>query len=114
IRTPQPPGKPTFPGPLGATNWYSPSYSPRTGLFYISTWENYDQVFAEVEMLEYKYGQNSTGGILQPVPGQAPMPGMQRGAINTWHEGAARGIVKAIDPATATVKWSYEMPSLTH
>src|SRR5712671_6338018 len=28
IRTPQPPGAPTYPGPLGATNWYSPSYSP--------------------------------------------------------------------------------------
>ena len=28
IVTPQPPEKPTFPGPLGATNWYSPSYSP--------------------------------------------------------------------------------------
>jgi alcohol dehydrogenase (cytochrome c) len=113
IRTPQPPGKPTFPGPLGATNWYSPSYSPRTGLFYISTWENYGQVFAEGEKLEYKEGQNFTGGNLQPVPGQAPMPGMQRGAINTWHEGAARGIVKAIDPATATVKWSYQMHDVT-
>ncbi len=30
-----------YPGPLGATNWYSPSYSPRTGLFYIPAWENY-------------------------------------------------------------------------
>ena len=52
ILTPQPPGKPTFPGPLGATNWYSPSYSPRTGLFYLSAWENYGQVFAEGETVE--------------------------------------------------------------
>src|SRR5436190_2815954 len=113
IVTPQPPGKPTFPGPLGATNWYSPSFSPRTGLFYISTWENYGQVFAEGEKLEYKEGQNFTGGNLQPVPGQAPMPGMQRGPINTWHEGAARGIVKAIDPNTATTKWQFPMHDVT-
>jgi alcohol dehydrogenase (cytochrome c) len=113
IVTPQPPGKPTFPGPLGATNWYSPSYSPRTGLFYISTWENYGQVFAEGEKLEYKEGQNFTGGNLQPVPGQAPMPGMQRGPVNTWHEGAARGIVKAIDPTTATTKWAFQMHDVT-
>jgi alcohol dehydrogenase (cytochrome c) len=41
------------------------------------------------------------------------MPGMQRGPINTWHEGAARGIVKAIDPATATTKWQYQMHDVT-
>ena len=35
IQTPQPPGTPTYPGNQGGTNWYSPSYSPRTRLFYI-------------------------------------------------------------------------------
>ena len=34
IPTPQPPGQPTWPGNQGGTNWYSPSFSPRTGLFY--------------------------------------------------------------------------------
>src|SRR5678810_1352851 len=33
ILTPQPPGMSTYPGNQGGTNWYSPSYSPRTGLF---------------------------------------------------------------------------------
>ena len=32
MQTPQPTGMPTFPGNQGGTNWYSPSYSPRTGL----------------------------------------------------------------------------------
>ena len=32
IETPQPLGSVTFPGVQGGTNWYSPSYSPRTGL----------------------------------------------------------------------------------
>ena len=31
IQTPQPPGAPTWPGNQGGTNWYSPSFSPRTG-----------------------------------------------------------------------------------
>jgi alcohol dehydrogenase (cytochrome c) len=41
IKTPQPPGAPTYPGNQGATNWYSPSYSPRTGLFYLTIWDDY-------------------------------------------------------------------------
>jgi alcohol dehydrogenase (cytochrome c) len=113
ILTPQPPGQPTFPGPAGATNWYSPSYSPRTGLFYLSAWENYSTVFAEGEKVTYKEGQNFTGGNLTQTPGTAPMPLLQRGAINTWHEGAPRGAVMAIDPNTATKKWAFEMHDVT-
>lgn len=111
--TPQPPGTPTFPGPLGATNWYSPSYSPRTGLFYFSTWENYAQVFDAGDPVEFREGQNFTGGRLAPPPGAPAMPGMQRGVINTWHEGAAHGVVAAIDPKTGVKKWGYEMHDVT-
>src|SRR5579872_3021908 len=56
ILTPQPPGAPTFPGIQGATNWYSPSYSPRTGLFYLSTWEDYSSVFVKEEQ-KYEEGR---------------------------------------------------------
>ena len=45
IQTPQPPGTPTYPGNQGGTNWYPPSYSPRTGLFYFSAWENYGTIY---------------------------------------------------------------------
>src|SRR5580704_7639298 len=62
VLTPQGPKTATYPGPLGATNWYSPSYSPRTGLFYMSTWQKYAQIFAEGELLEFKLGQNFSGG----------------------------------------------------
>jgi alcohol dehydrogenase (cytochrome c) len=113
ILTPQPPGQPTFPGPIGATNWWSPSYSPRTGLFYLSTWDNYGTVFAEGERLTYRPGQTFTGGNLGPVPGAAPMPILGRNQINTWHEGAARGVVMAIDPNTVTRKWTFNMHDVT-
>jgi alcohol dehydrogenase (cytochrome c) len=111
---PTPQGKnPTYPGPLGATNWYSPSYSPRTGLFYMSTWEKYAQVFAEGDLLEFKVGQNFTGGNNSAPPGTVPMPGMVRGPINTWNEGNAFGVVMAIDPKTGDKKWTFEMHDVT-
>src|SRR5262245_27613581 len=33
-------GTPIMPTILGGTNWYSPSFSPKTGLFYVPAWEN--------------------------------------------------------------------------
>jgi alcohol dehydrogenase (cytochrome c) len=39
---PKPMGAPYVePGTQGGTNWYFPSFSPATGLFYISVWNNY-------------------------------------------------------------------------
>jgi alcohol dehydrogenase (cytochrome c) len=52
LQTPQPVGMPTYPGVQGGTNWYSPSYSPRTGLFYVSAWENYGSIYRK-EPVEY-------------------------------------------------------------
>jgi alcohol dehydrogenase (cytochrome c) len=37
------------------------------------------------------------------------MPVLQRGLINTWHEGNGRGLVVAIDPKTGNRKWVYAM-----
>ena len=45
VMTPQPPGATTYPGVQGGTNWYSPSYSPSTRLFYLSAWEAYGSRF---------------------------------------------------------------------
>ena len=109
IPTPQPPGKPTFPGIQGATNWYSPSYSPRTGLFYISTWEGYSTVFTGVDV-DYREGLRYTGGAnTSPITG-ADNPGGQRsGPVNTYTEALGHGAVIALDPHTGKRKWSFEM-----
>ena len=61
IPTPQPAGQPTWPGNQGGTNWYSPSFSPRTGLFYVSAWEGYASIFRK-EQAEYVPGRNFGGG----------------------------------------------------
>ena len=71
MQTPQPAGMPTFPGNQGGTNWYSPSYSPRTGLFYIPIWDNYGSIYSPQDAT-YKPGQVFGGGFPRP---HVPVPG---------------------------------------
>jgi len=109
ITTPQPPGQPTFPGIQGGTNWYSPSYSPSTGLFYLSAWENYSTIFQGTEA-EFREGQRFTGAAnTNPIPG-ADNPGGQRvGPIDMYTEALGSGAVIAIDPQTGNKKWKFDM-----
>ena len=108
IATPQPPGVPTYPGIQGGTNWYSPSYSPSTGLFYLSTWEDYGTVFEGVKA-EYKEGTRFTGGAnASPIPGADNPAGTRTGPINTYTEALAHGGVVALDPATGEKRWHFD------
>lgn len=107
IETPQPPGAVTYPGVQGGTNWYSPSYSPSTELFYLSAWENYGHIFAP-QAVEYVPGRVFVGGWPQgPVPGVTNIPGIRRGPINNWTESAGSGAVIAIDPRTGEQRWRF-------
>ncbi len=109
IPTPQPAGTPTYPGVQGGTNWYSPSYSPSTGLFYLSTWEDYATIFSGVPA-DFKEGTRFTGGAnTSPLPGADNPAGGRTGPINTYTEAMGRGAVVAIDPATGDKKWKFEM-----
>jgi alcohol dehydrogenase (cytochrome c) len=109
ILTPQPPGTPTFPGIQGGTNWYSPSYSPRTGLFYLSTWEDYATIFSGVNA-DYREGQRYTGGAnTSPIRGAENPSGQRQGPVNTYTEALAHGAVAALDPETGQAKWKFEM-----
>ncbi len=56
-----------YPGVQGGTNWYAPSYSPRTGLFYLSVWADYYSVYQE-GAADYVAGRRFNGGdIRQPL-----------------------------------------------
>jgi alcohol dehydrogenase (cytochrome c) len=115
IQTPQPPGQPTWPGNQGGTNWYSPSYSPHTGLFYVSAWEGYATIFGGTPV-EYQEGRNFGGGVNRnyvPVPGAPGVPGLRRGPINNWTDAVATGAVLAIDAATGEIKWRFAMTDVT-
>ena len=70
IPTPQPEGQPTWPGVQGGTNWYSPSFSPRTGLFYLSVWDGYASVF-KPESSQYGTGAQLPGRRRDAVCGRA-------------------------------------------
>ena len=107
IPTPQPPGKPTFPGIQGGTNWYSPSFSPRTGLFYVSTWEGYSTVFTGVDV-DYREGLRYTGGAnASPIVGADNPGGQRQGPVDTYTEALGHGAVIALDPHTGKKKWSF-------
>lgn len=110
--TPQPPDTPVYPGVQGGTNWYSPSYSPRTGLFYVSAWEDYGSIFIS-EQNEYRPGQRFMGGQpVSPIPG-APGPSLRGAPINTWTEATGHGAVLAIDVHTGQKKWKFAMTDVT-
>ena len=115
IPTPQPEGQPTWPGVQGGTNWYSPSYSPRTGLFYLSAWDGYASIF-KPESSQYVPGRNFLGGGATPYAGVTGAPGVRVGRatpINTWTDAAGNGAVIAIDPLTGQKKWTFKQFDVT-
>jgi alcohol dehydrogenase (cytochrome c) len=117
IQLPQPAGELVYPGDHGGTNWYSPSYSPRTGLFYIAAWENYASLNAVTAPADYKPGRGFEGGVPgtpATVPGAPALSGLgARAPINNWTEVAGTGAVIAIDPLTGQKKWRYPMGDVT-
>jgi alcohol dehydrogenase (cytochrome c) len=83
-----------YPGNQGGTNWYNPSYSPHTGLFYIPSWENSSSTYVK--------------GDTPPVfdekvsfSGDRPKPGATGDDVFS--------AIRAIDPQTGEKKWDYKM-----
>lgn len=95
----------TFPGSQGGTNWFSPSYSTHTGLFYVSAWQDYSAIFTK--------GLPAVNGGRGGGFPQSTMPTITRGPLNTWTEEIAHGEVQAIDPRTGEKKWGFEMNDVT-
>lgn len=96
-----------YPGVQGATNWFSPSYSPHTGLFYIPAWDNYSSVFSKLPA-EYVEGRRYTAGA--PRSPVASLRGPQ--VINRTEE-EGYGAVRAFDPKTGVRKWEFKMADVT-
>ena len=101
-------GKLIYPGVQGATNWFSPSFSPRTGLFYVSTWVDYASTFTKYEV-GYEPGQRYTGGTPRSV-----VPGVRNvGLINTRREEDGSGAIRAIDPKTGDRRWEFKLTDVS-
>jgi alcohol dehydrogenase (cytochrome c) len=81
-----------YPSLQGATNWFSPSYSELSGLYYVSVREM-GSIYFKKEV-EYKPGQYFMGGGEQLLPGDN-----------------AYGAIKALDPVTGDIKWEFKLQS---
>jgi alcohol dehydrogenase (cytochrome c) len=79
----------------GGTNWYPPSYSPLTGLFYVNTSNigvEYEPLPAEtIKNLNLMAGDRSGGNTVKTT--------------NIYPDPEPRGFLKAIDPMTGEAKW---------
>jgi alcohol dehydrogenase (cytochrome c) len=104
---PTPDGTLIYPGNQGGTNWYSPSYSPHTGLFYIPTWDNYYSVYVK-ENVDFAEGRLFTG----PLP-KSPVPLIRPPQIVNRNEADGYGAIRAFDPKTGDRKWDYKMTDVT-
>jgi alcohol dehydrogenase (cytochrome c) len=115
MQTPQPVGAPTWPGNQGGTNWYTPSFSPRTQLFYFSAWEGYSSIYRHEEQ-QWEIGRNFSGGghkVVTPVP-DAPGIGIgRRTPVNNWTDVVGHGTVIAMDPQTGQRRWAFEQYDVT-
>ena len=106
-------GMHVLPGTQGGTNWYSPSFSPSTGLFYVSSWENYDAPTSKGLIEVWRPGGKYSGNARPPGTPRRPR-GANRGpspAFKTEAEGY--GAVKALDPSTGQQKWEFKMVDYT-
>jgi alcohol dehydrogenase (cytochrome c) len=86
-------GTKVCPSQAGATNWYSPSFSPLTGLYYIQSFEMCS-VYTKREAGEWAPGKPYLGGSQRGVPGD---------------ETPVREL-KAIDIQTGNVVWTLPQP----
>jgi alcohol dehydrogenase (cytochrome c) len=87
-KVPSTEGTTICPGIVGATNWFSPSYNPETGLFYVMALENCDLYFSKTK--EFTQGETfySTGTKRSP-------------------DGHSQKILLALSPADGKKVWQY-------
>jgi alcohol dehydrogenase (cytochrome c) len=76
----------------GATNWFSPSYNPATGLYYVQTFEKCS-VYTKSEPGTWEAGRTYLGGSQRTSPGGPPVR-----------------VLKAIDIRTGSIKWELPQP----
>jgi alcohol dehydrogenase (cytochrome c) len=82
-----------YPGNQGGTNWYNPSFSPHTGLFYIPTWENSSSIYSKGEAPpDFHPGQTFSGVFPKNVQSDD-----------------VYSSIRAIDPQTGEKKWDYRL-----
>jgi alcohol dehydrogenase (cytochrome c) len=100
-------GTEIWPGVQGGTNWYAPSYSPRTRLFYLTAWEDYSGRYFKWDQ-EYEKGKWYTGGAVKAVV----EPTRRTPQFKRAHD-AGYAVVRAIDPITGQKVWDFPMTDMS-
>jgi alcohol dehydrogenase (cytochrome c) len=100
-------GTKTYPGVQGGTNWYAPAYSPRTGLFYLTAWDDYHGTYFAWDQ-KYEQGKWYAGGGVK-----APVPPTRRERIVTRDTSDGYAAVRALDPLTGKIVWDYKMQDMS-
>jgi len=77
------------PAITGGSNWWSPSYSPKTGLLYVMAYDGETKYF--VRPVEYEQGESFRGG-----GGETPLP------ADSYFTA-----VRAISPQTGDILWEF-------
>ena len=89
---PTPEGTRVCPSQDGATNWFSPSFNPTTGLYYVQTFEKCS-IYTKRDDGPWQEGKTFLGGSQEVGPDPTP----------------AR-VLKAIDVRTGDVRWTLPQP----
>ena len=79
----------------GGTNWWSPAYSPRTGLLYVNSFDGEAMFFSREQ--DYNEGDTFTGGGTE-----TPLP------IDHYHSA-----IRAIEPTTGDIQWEFPITPRT-
>jgi alcohol dehydrogenase (cytochrome c) len=137
-RIPSPEGTYICPGINGATNWFSPSYNPDTGLFYVVALEGCDIFFAKPRKFEPGQTFYNTGTkrppteqaqkillALSPSDGKAVWRYPQVGSGRSWGGTltTAGGLLffgddsesfEAVEASTGRVLWHFNTGQMMH
>jgi alcohol dehydrogenase (cytochrome c) len=85
-------GTKVCPSQDGATNWFSPSFNPMTGLYYVQTFEKCS-IYTKSALGEWEAGKSYLGGTQHTASDPVP----QR-------------VLKAIDIQTGAIRWELPQP----
>ena len=94
-KEPTPQGTVVSPAITGGSNWWSPTYSPRTDLIYVMAYDAETKYF--IRPVEYQEGQSFRAG-----GGESTEP------LENYHRA-----VRAISPQTGDLEWEFPVDSRT-